>query len=97
MNETARGKPDSRGGPDRRDGGQMTIWESLAFVWEILIAVAVPAIVFALGGRWLDARLGVFPAFTLIGLALALALTAIIVTRRATRLAERLRHSQNQT
>lgn len=70
----------------------MTTWESLAFVWGILLAVAVPAIVFALGGRWLDGRFGTFPAFTLIGLALALAVTATIVSHRATRLAERLKN-----
>lgn len=60
-------------------------WQALGFVWEIFFTVAVPTIVFALAGRWLDTRWHVTPLFSIIGLALALAIIYILVKRQARR------------
>ncbi len=62
----------------------------MEFVWEILVVIAVPTTLFALGGRWLDAKWGTSPWMTILGLILALALAAIMVFRRGKKMATRL-------
>lgn len=46
---------------------------ALGMVWGIGFAVAAALIVPALGGLWLDGRLGTAPLFLLVGLGLGLA------------------------
>ncbi len=48
---------------------------------EIGYLVAVPAVVFGLGGAYLDSRFGTKPAFILTGLFLALCLSSFAVYR----------------
>ena len=60
-------------------------WQALGFVWDIFFAVAVPTVVFALAGRWLDMRWHVAPLFSILGLALALAIIYVLVKRKARR------------
>ena len=60
-------------------------WQALGFVWDIFFAVAVPTVIFALAGRWLDTRWHVTPLFTVIGLVLALAIIYVLVKRKARR------------
>lgn len=43
----------------------------LALGTQIGLSIAVPLVVLALGGRWLDERAGTFPLFFLGGIALA--------------------------
>lgn len=49
--------------------------------------IAIPAVLAALLGKWLDARYGTGPAFLIALLAIALVLTAVIVVRKAKRYA----------
>lgn len=56
-------------------------WMALGIVWDIGLAVAIPTVVSALGGRWLDTRLGTSPLFILLGLFLALAVSGVLVVR----------------
>ncbi len=58
-------------------------WKATGFVWEVFFLIAVPTVLFALGGRWLDRRWHLTPWFTLLGLLLALAVSGFLVVRKA--------------
>ena len=58
-------------------------WELVGFAWELGYIIALPILVLALGGKWLDNRYGhEFPWVTLIGIALAITTTTLWLTRR---------------
>lgn len=65
--------------------------EALGFVWDVCLAVAIPAMGFAYLGRWLDRTYQLSPWCTLLGLVLALALSGAIVSRQAMRFAKRMK------
>ena len=61
-------------------------WELVGFAWELGYIIALPVLVLALGGKWLDTHFGhEFPWVTLIGIALAIFTTTIWLTRRLKR------------
>jgi hypothetical protein len=70
-------------------------WEAVGFVTEVLVAVAVPTTLLALGGRWMDAKYGIAPWATVLGLILSLAISAFLVTRRAKEMAARMKSRPN--
>jgi hypothetical protein len=65
--------------------------EAVGFAWDIILSIAVPAFIFALGGRWLDARYEMSPLFTLLGLVLAFVIIGIIIPRKAKIMANRMK------
>jgi F0F1-type ATP synthase assembly protein I len=66
------------------------MWEATEFVWQVLALVAIPTTVFALLGRWIDARYGTTPWATLVGLVLALVIALATTLRLARRMAKKL-------
>ena len=70
---------------------EISTWEAMEFVWEVLIAIAVPTTLFALGGRWLDTKWGTSPWMTVLGLVLALAIAALLVLRKGKKMAQRMK------
>jgi len=56
--------------------------ETFALVGELGFLIAVPAVVFGLGGAWLDREFGTTPTFILGGLALALVSSMLAVWHR---------------
>ena len=64
---------------------------AIGFVSEVFAAVAVPAVVFALGGRWLDARYNLSPWMTILGFILAISISGAMVYRMAKRYAEQMK------
>lgn len=57
--------------------------DAMGFVWQVLMSIALPTTLFALGGRWLDHKLGMSPWFTIIGFFLALFLSSVLIIREA--------------
>jgi hypothetical protein len=54
-------------------------WSALGFAWELGYSIAIPLVLFALGGRYLDKKLGTSPWLLLGGLAISIVLTSIVV------------------
>ena len=65
-------------------------WQAVGFVTELLIAIAVPTTLLALGGRWVDEKYGTAPWATLAGLIVSLAISFVLVKRRVKSMAARL-------
>ena len=55
----------------------------LRIVGEFGAIIAVPIVLFALGGKWLDAKYGTEPMFLIAGFVVAVALSAHMVYRKA--------------
>ncbi len=65
-------------------------WQAMEVVWDIGISIAVPVVLFTLGGRWLDKRYGTSPFFILVGLFLSLAVSTLITVRKGKEIAKHL-------
>jgi F0F1-type ATP synthase assembly protein I len=72
---------------------QISKMEALGFVWEVFASVAVPTTALALFGRFLDKRWDLNPLFTIVGLALALAISGWLVYRKAQAFSSRMKSS----
>lgn len=65
--------------------------EAVGFVWDVLIAVAVPTTLLALGGRWLDERFHTSPWFVALGLFLSIGISYLLVSRKAQAYVKRMK------
>lgn len=61
-------------------------WWMASIVGEIGFLIAIPLVIFALGGRAVDAALGSSPLFFLIGIFLAITFSTYIVYRKTSEL-----------
>ncbi len=77
-------------------GSKISQWEAMSFVWELLFLITVPTLVFALGGRWIDSRYGLSPWGTLLGLFLALTSCTVVVLKRGSRMAKRMKRDSSK-
>lgn len=53
-----------------------------AFAWDLGYTIAIPAVVFGLGGGYLDRHFNSSPAFLLLGLFIAFVTSFIVVARK---------------
>ena len=65
---------------------QSGFWQALAFAWELGYAIAIPLVVLAVGGRFLDRWLGTSPWFLLAGIVLSVVLSSVMVTVKVARI-----------
>jgi LPXTG-motif cell wall-anchored protein len=68
--------------PRKDDSMFKGLWLAVQLVWDMGWIIAIPAVVFAFLGAYLDKRFGTTPTFILIGLALALLLSFLGVKRK---------------
>lgn len=61
---------------------QQTLWQALQFAWHLGYIIAIPAVIFGLGGAYADKQLETSPAFILIGFVVAMLLSGLGVYRR---------------
>ena len=64
-----------RGGGDNQSG----TWSALSLAWELGYTIAIPIVVFALAGRWLDRRLDTAPWLLLTGIFISLVVSSWLV------------------
>ncbi len=53
------------------------LWTALGLAWELGYVIALPLVIFALVGRWLDHRWGTSPLMILVGVVVAFIITSI--------------------
>lgn len=58
------------------------MWSALGLAWEFGYMIALPLVLFALGGRWLDRHFATSPWFLLGGMGLAILLTTVMMVRK---------------
>lgn len=58
------------------------LWGSLELAFELGYLIAIPIVLFGLGGRFLDRWLGTSPWLLLIGIVLAVVLSGVGVSRK---------------
>jgi len=68
----------------------ISTWEAVGFVWQLLVLIAVPTTLFAFAGRWIDTRFGTTPWATGAGLVVALALAFLVALREGRKMAKKL-------
>jgi len=66
----------------QKGGVPTTRAELIAFAFDVGLAIAVPLVIFALGGRFIDREYGTTPLFLIIGLLLSLVSTGIIIWKK---------------
>jgi len=57
-------------------------FSALGLAWQLGYTIAVPLVVFALAGRFLDKKLGTSPFLLLLGILLAIGLTTWLVWKK---------------
>ncbi len=60
--------------------------ELISLVFEMGYTIAIPIVLFALGGRWLDRKLDSSPLFLLVGIFFAIITTGFWVYKKINRL-----------
>jgi len=58
------------------------LWDALSLAWEMGYTIAVPLILFALGGRFLDRWLTTAPWLMLVGIGVAIVISSIAITKK---------------
>lgn len=64
-----------------KDNEQKT-FSALSLAWELGYSIAVPLVIFALLGRWLDRKLATSPWLFLLGIILAVSISSYLVYRK---------------
>ncbi len=72
-------------------------WHATGFVWEVLIAVALPVTLSAFLGRWLDRRFHTGSVFTLMSFIPALAIAFLLILRLACAFQKNLKDQEKNT
>lgn len=64
--------------------------QAMGMVWDIVLLVIVPTVLFAWGGRWLDKRYDLSPWCTIAGFVLALIVVGVGVYKKGKEISKRL-------
>jgi F0F1-type ATP synthase assembly protein I len=79
----------------KRKTNDISIWEAMGIVWDIVATVLILTTLFALGGIMMDRWLGTPYIFTAIGFILLIVLGYRIILKKGRRVAKRLdEHSE---
>lgn len=65
-------------------------WSALSLAWELGYTIAIPIVVLALLGRFLDKKLGSSPFLLLAGIFLSLIITSIGITKKTMKVMKEL-------
>lgn len=73
-----------------KNGKDIGYGEAMGMVWDVLVTLLVSTLLFALGGRWMDARFGTRWIFTALGFILLALFGYAIIKKKGTSIAKRL-------
>lgn len=57
-------------------------WQAMSMAWELGYTIAIPLVVFALAGRFLDRQLGTTPWLLLAGMIIAIVVSTLGLIRK---------------
>ena len=63
--------------PGNKEKNQL--WEALSLAWELGYAIAIPLVVLALGGRWLDRKFDTSPWMLLVGVIVSIPISTAVI------------------
>lgn len=67
-----------------QDKSPQSDWKkAISLAWDLGFFIALPLVIFGLGGRLLDKKINTTPLFFFVGLFVALAITSVGVYRKA--------------
>lgn len=72
-------------------------WQALAYAWQFGYSIAVPLVVFALLGRFLDGKLGTTPWLFLAGILLAIIASSVLLVRKAFQITRQLERDRRDS
>ncbi len=61
-------------------------WQAVALAWELGYTIAIPIVLLAFAGRFLDRKFGASPWFLLTGVLLSIIMSSIAVTMKVRRI-----------
>jgi len=64
-------------------------WSALGLAWELGYTIAVPLVLFALAGRFLDKKLGTSPFLLLAGILISIGVTSWLVYKKTKEIIEK--------
>lgn len=73
---------------DKTKKEKIILWNTMAFAWELGYTIAVPLVIFALLGRFLDNKYEASPIFLIVGIFFAMIISGILVFRKAKKILE---------
>lgn len=65
-----------------KNNNKQDSWSAVGFAWELGYSIAIPLVIFTLGGRLLDKKLGTSPWLLLAGLFISIVVTFYIVYQK---------------
>jgi F0F1-type ATP synthase assembly protein I len=68
--------------PNMKDNKKQNSWSAVGFAWELGYSIAIPLVIFTLGGRLLDKKLETSPWLLLVGLFISIIATFWIVYKK---------------
>lgn len=60
----------------------LNVWQIVNIAWELGYTIAIPVLVFAIGGAYLDKKLGTLPLFLILGLVISLFVSGFCVYKK---------------
>lgn len=75
---------------------QSSTWFALALVWQLGYTIAIPVVVFALLGRFLDKKLDTSPLLLLIGIFASIAVSSVAIYRKTIKILDQTVKSENK-
>ena len=61
-----------------------TVFQALGYAWQFGYTIAIPLVLFALGGRLLDRQFGTHPWLLITGIILSMIISSVALILRAT-------------
>lgn len=74
----------------KKPNADSAVWDSLGLAWELGYTIAIPLVVFALLGRFLDQHFHRSPLFLLIGIFLAFIISSYAVYQKTIQIYQEL-------
>ncbi|MFA6160700.1 MAG: AtpZ/AtpI family protein [Patescibacteria group bacterium] len=68
------------------DKNSMSLGQAFSLAWELGYLMAIPLVLFALGGRLLDKYLNTSPTFLMFGIVISIIASSILVALKATKI-----------